>query len=81
MNTKLDTRALAIAGALGGAILVTLCFGLYAIAGVPDPWMDLFLGSGPTVTGWLVGIAEGAIVGAVTAWLIALFYNRFLKAA
>lgn len=39
--------------------------------------MDLFIGSGPTLGGWIVFIAEGAGVGALVGWLVGLFYNRF----
>lgn len=79
MNTLLNTRALALSGATAGAILVVLCFALYAVLALPDPWMPLFIGSGPTVVGWVIGIAEGAGVGALLGWLVAVFYNRFAK--
>ena len=69
MNTQLNTRALALAGALAVAVLNVVCLAIYAVAGRPDPWMDLFIGSGPTVGGWLVFIVEGAAVGALLAWL------------
>lgn len=81
MNTQLNTRALAASGAITGAIINTICFTIYVIAGQPDPWMQLFIGSGPTVGGWIIGIAEGAAVFAVGAALIAFFYNRFAKTA
>jgi hypothetical protein len=38
--------------------------------------MPLFVGSGPTVGGWLVGITEGAGVGGLLGWIVATFYNR-----
>lgn len=76
MNT-LNTTALALSGATAGAILVALCFAIYAVLGLPDPWMPLFIGSGPTPGGWIIGMAEGAGVGAVIGWLVAVFYNRF----
>lgn len=81
MNTQLDTRALALAGTATGAALVALCFAIYAILGRPDPWMDLFIGSGPSLGGWLVGIVEGAAVGAVTGWFVAVTYNRVARPA
>ncbi len=80
MNTLLNTRALALAGAAAGAILNVVCLSIYAIAGQPDPWMALFIGSGPTLAGWIVFIAEGAGVGALLGWLVAAFYNRFARA-
>ena len=79
MITHLDTRALALAGAAVFALVNTLCFAIYAIAGRPDPWMELFLGSGPTVGGWLVGIAWGAVMGALIGGLVGVFYNRLAK--
>ncbi len=79
MNTQLDTRALAFAGAAVFALVNLLCFAIYASAGRPDLWMELFLGSGPTVSGWLVGIAWGAVMGALIGGLVAFFYNRWAK--
>lgn len=67
MNTQLNTRALALAGALAVAVLNVVCLAIYAVAGRPDPWTDLFIGSGPTVGGWLVFIVEGAAVAGVAA--------------
>lgn len=72
MNTQLNTRALAASA---------LCFTIYLVAGRPDPWMQLFIGSGPTVSGWIIGIAEGAVVFAVGGALIGFFYNRLAKTA
>lgn len=81
MNTQLSIRALAASGAITGAILNAICFTIYLVAGLPDPWMQLFIGSGPTVGGWIIGIAEGAAVFAVGGALIASFYNQFAKTA
>ena len=79
MNAQLSTSALAASGAITGALINALCFTIYLVAGKPDPWMQLFIGSGPTVGGWIIGIAEGAVVFAVGAGLIAVFYNRLAK--
>ncbi len=79
MNTQLNTKALTLSGAAAGAILNIVCWAIYVIAGRPDPWMDLFIGAGPTLTGWLVFVAEGAGVGALLGWLVAVCYNRFAK--
>jgi hypothetical protein len=79
MNPILNTRALALSGAAAGAVLNVVCLLIYAIAGRPDPWMELFIGSGPTPFGWLVFIGEGAGVGALLGWLVAFFYNRLSK--
>ena len=81
MNTKLDTGALAASGAIVGAVINALCFSIYLVAGRPDPWMQLFLGSGPTVGGWIIGMAEGAAVFALGGALIGFCYNRFAKTA
>ena len=81
MNTYLNTRALAWAGALSGAALVTLCFAIYAVLGLNDPWMPLFMGSGPTVTGWLIGIAEGGAVGWLVGMVTGWSYNRLARPA
>ncbi len=77
MNATLNTRALALAGAATGALVILACFTLGTFLGRPDPWMALFVGSGPTVGGWLIGIAEGALVGLFEGALIGVFYNRF----
>jgi hypothetical protein len=79
MNTQLNTRALALAGAAVFAIVNILCFAVYAVVGRPDPWMELFLGSGPSFGGWLIGIAWGAVMGALIGGLVAVFYNRWAK--
>lgn len=81
MNTQLNTRALAASGAITGAIINALCFTIYLVAGRPDPWMQLFIGSGPTVGGWIIGMAEGAAVFALAGALIGFFYNRLAKTA
>jgi hypothetical protein len=79
MNNRLDARALALAGALVGALINAVCFAIYLIAGRPDPWMQLFIGSGPTVGGWIIGMGEGAAVFALAGALFGVFYNRFAK--
>lgn len=61
MNSALDIRALAFAGAATGALAILACFTQSTMLGRPDPWMALFVGSGPTVGGWLIGIGEGAV--------------------
>lgn len=76
MNTLLNTKALTFAGAGAFAVLNVICLSLYALLGRPDPWMDLFTGSAPTIGGWIVFVAEGAAVGALVGWLVAVFYNR-----
>ena len=81
MNSQLNTGALAASGAIAGGIINALCFSIYLLAGRPDPWMQLFLGSGPTVSGWVIGMAEGAAVFALGGGLIGFFYNRFAKPA
>lgn len=81
MKTILDTRALTLAGAIMGAVITAVCFGLYAVLGRPDPWMDLYYGSGPSVFGWLVGIAEGAAVGAIGGAVFGASYNRLARPA
>jgi len=81
MNATLNTRALALSGAAAGAILNAVCWLIYVIAGRPDPWMNLFIGSGPTASGIVVFIAEGAGVGVLLGWLVAVFYNRLTKPA
>lgn len=79
MNTLLNARALALSGAAAGAILNVICLAIYALAGRPDPWMTLFIGSGPTVGGCIVFVAEGAGVGGLLGWLVAVCYNRLAK--
>jgi hypothetical protein len=81
MKIQLNTRALALASGVVGAAVVALCFAIYAVLGNPDPWMDLFIGSGPSVAGWLIGILEGAAVGAFSGWLLAACYNRLARPA
>jgi len=79
MNTQLNTKALALAGAVSSAVLTVLCFAIYAIAGRPDPWMALFIGSGPSVGGWLIGIIELGLVGALLGGVVGAVYNRVVK--
>lgn len=79
MNATLSMRALALSGAAAGAILNVVCWLIYVIARRPDPWMDLFIGAGPTATGIIVFVAEGAAVGMLLGWLVAFFYNRVAK--
>jgi hypothetical protein len=79
MNTALNIRALAFAGAVTGALAILACFALGSLLGRPDPWMALFVGSGPTLGGWMIGIAEGALVGLFEGALIGVFYNRFAR--
>ena len=81
MITKLNTRALAFAGAIASAVLTLACFTIYAVAGRPDPWMALVIGSGPTVGGWLIGIVELGLVGALLGGVVGAVYNRFVKTA
>ena len=76
MNTHLNTKALAFAGSATFAVLNIVCLTIYLVAGLPDPWMTLFVGSGPTVGGWIVFVAEGAAIGALIGWLVAVFYNK-----
>lgn len=81
MNTQLNTKALAVAGAVASAVLTALCFAIYAVAGRPDPWMALFIGSGPTALGWLIGIVELGLVGALLGGVVGAVYNRYAKPA
>ena len=76
MNALLQTRAFTLAGAAAGGMLNVVCLVVHALAGRPNPWIDLFVGSGPTLAGWAVFIVEGAAVGALVAWLVAVSYNR-----
>lgn len=79
MNTQLNTRALAFAGSATFAVVNVVCLAVYALAGRPDPWMNLFIGSSATVGGWFVFIAEGAVIGALIGWLVAAFYNKLTR--
>lgn len=79
MNAQLNTKALALAGAVASAVLTVLCFAIYAIVGRPDPWMTLFIGSGPTVGGWLIGIIELGLVGALIGAVVGITYNRLVR--
>jgi hypothetical protein len=79
MNTQLNTKTLTVAGAAAFAVLNIVCLSIYALLGRPDPWMDLFVGSGPTIGGWIVFVAEGAAVGALVGWLVGVLYNRLAR--
>lgn len=79
MNTQLNTKALALAGAVASAVLTLVCFTIYALAGRPDPWMALFIGSGPTFGGWVIGIVELGLVGALLGGVVGAVYNRISK--
>lgn len=79
MNTHLDTRAFTLAGAGAGALIALVCFAIYAIVGQPDPWMPLFIGSGPTFGGWLIGNVESALVGALGCAVVSAIYNRAVR--
>lgn len=81
MNTQLNPRALALAGAVVCAALAAICFAIYAVLGRPDPWNALFIGSGQTPVGFVVGVAESAAVGAFGGWLAAYVYNRVSRPA
>jgi hypothetical protein len=81
MNSQLNSRALAASSAIAGAIINALCFAIYLLVGRPDPWMQLFIGSGPTVGGWIIGMAEGAAVFALGGVVIGFCYNRFAHPA
>ncbi len=81
MITTLHTRAFALAGAIAGALLTALCFASYALLGRPDPWMDLLVGSGPSVGGWIVGIVEVAVFSGLTGAVVAAVYNRLARPA
>lgn len=81
MSTQLNPRALALAGAVVCAALATICFAIYVVLGRPDPWNALFIGSGQTPVGFLVGVAESAAAGALAGWLAALTYNRAARSA
>ena len=37
-----------------------------------------YYGFAPTFVGGLIGIVWGAVVGGITGWLIAVFYNMFV---
>ena len=78
MNTKLNTKALAFAGGATFAVVQILCLLVGAIAG-RDPWLPLFLGAGPTVGGWIIFVAEGAAIGVIIGWVLAVFYNRLAR--
>ena len=81
MNTQLDPRALALAGGVVCAALAAICFAIYLALGRPDPWTALFIGSGQTPIGFVVGVVESAAAGAFAGWLAAVTYNRVTRAA
>jgi hypothetical protein len=81
MNSQLNARALALAGGVVCAALAAICFAMYVVLGRPDPWSALFLGSGQTPVGFVVGVAESAAVGGFAGWLTAVTYNRVTRAA
>lgn len=81
MDTQLNPRALALAGGVVCAALATICFAIYVILGRPDPWTSLFIGSGQTPVGFVVGVAESAAAGAFGGWLAAVTYNRVTRTA
>lgn len=79
MNMLLNTKALAVAGGATFAVVQILCLLVGALSGKPDPWLSLFLGAGPTVGGGIIFVAEGALVGVLIGWLVALFYNKLAR--
>lgn len=76
MNAQLNTKAFALAGGATFAVIQVLCLLVGAISGRPDAWLPLFLGAGPTVGGWIIFVVEGALIGVLIGWLLALFYNK-----
>ena len=79
MNIQLNTLALAVAGAVAGALLVAVCFALYAIAGGPDPVMPLLLGVGPSFLGGVLGVVQGLVAGGLTGLVVGMTYNRVVR--
>ena len=79
MHTQFNTVALGVAGAFAGAVLVAVCFVLYAIAGGPDPVMPLLLGVGPNFVGGALGVADGAFGGGLAGLTVGLTYNRMVR--
>lgn len=79
MDTQLNTKALALAGGATFAVVQVLCLLAGALSGRPDRWLPLFLGAGPTVGGWIIFVAEGAVIGVLIGWLLALFYNKLAR--
>lgn len=79
MNTQLNTRAFALAGGATFAVIQVLCLLVGALSGRPDAWLPLFLGAGPTVGGWIIFVVEGAVIGLLIGWLVALFYNKLAR--
>ena len=81
MSMKLDTRAFAIAGASAAALVAAACFSIYVILGQPDPWNQLFNGSGQSALGFLTGVGESAAVGALAGAVVSAVYNRTTRAS
>lgn len=79
MYSQLSTVALGLAGAVAGALLVAVCFALYAVAGGPDPVMPLLLGAGPSFLGGVIGVAQGAVLGGLAGLTGGLTYNRMVR--
>ena len=79
MNAQLNTKALAVAGGATFAVVQILCLLVGALSGKPDLWLSLFLGAGPTVGGWIIFVVEGAVIGVLIGWLVALFYNKLAR--
>ena len=79
MNAQINTKALAFAGGATFAVVQVLCLLVGAISGRPDAWLPLFLGAGPTVGGWIIFVVEGAVIGMLIGWLVALFYNKLAR--
>ena len=79
MNAQLNTKALAVAGGATFAVVQILCLLVGALSSKPDPWLPLFLGAGPTVGGWIIFVVEGAVIGVLIGWLVALFYNKLAR--
>jgi len=79
MNIQLNTLALAVAGAVSGALLVAVCFAVYAIAGGPDPVVPLLLGVGPSFLGGVLGVVEGLVAGGLAGLAVGLTYNRMVR--
>ncbi len=78
MNTELNTKALAFAGAATFGVIQVLCLLVGFIAG-NDPWLPLFIGAGPTIGGSIVFVAEGAAIGLLIGWVVAVVYNRLAR--
>ena len=83
---KLQTTKLAIATAIAFSILWVICSAFVALT--PDLSMSLtgaMLHANLSAMAWtltwfgfFVGLVAWALLGGISAWLIALFYNRWL---